>query len=857
MSNSLTPMMEQYVKIKNQYPDEILFYRLGDFYEMFFDDALKVSKALGLTLTRRSNKTQDIPMCGVPYHVSETYISKLIEQGFKVAICDQVEDPKLAKNLVKREVTRIVTPGTFTDLNYLNSNENNYLMSLVYSDYNVSISYSDYSTGELFTTKKTFISKEDLLSFIIDEIDKVNPSEILLLSKNSKELKKLIRNKDIFVSEVEDSYLKIHSDILITLSDNMNAQLKKYTGEYSSLNLLLNYLGITQKSSLVHLKDIIVYKVEEYMGLDEHTKRNLELIHGLITGTKKGSLFQVLDSTKTAMGSRELKKWIEKPLFDKGKIADRLNLVEELKENLILIDKINGQLNQINDIERLSFKISNFQISPKEIKALANSFSKIKEIKKEILNSNCIHLKNYVKNVCTIDSLIDEINTTLISDPPHIIDDKRFIRIGFDTELDELFNASENGQRLILDLENKEKERTSIKNLKIKYNKILGYFIDVTKSFVGKVPDDYIRKQTLVGSERYYTVELKELESKISGSKELALRKQQEILKKLRDKIYLNLRTIQSTAQKISKVDVLTSLANVANENNYVRPKLIDGSSLEIKSGRHPIVEALNKEVMFVPNDTTLNEEKFFNLITGPNMAGKSTYMRQVAIIVIMAHIGSFVPADEAKISIMDRVFTRIGASDNLAGGDSTFMVEMKEVSNILKHAKSNSLVILDEVGRGTSTFDGLSIAWAISEYIIKKIKSKTLFATHYHELTELSNVYDEVENLTIAVDKQGEDIVFLRKIINGFSSKSYGIEVAKLAGINEPIVERAKEILDLHESKENVQIKMESFNEVVNPNYDSFVKEISKIDINTISPLEALNLLGKIVEKASDINDN
>lgn len=857
MSNTLTPMMEQYVKIKEQYPNEILFYRLGDFYEMFFDDAIKASKALGLTLTKRSNKVHDIPMCGVPYHVSETYISKLIEQGFKVAICDQMEDPKLAKNLVKREVTRIVTPGTFTDTNYIDSRENNYLMCIVVKDYRVSIAYSDYSTGELFTTKKTFISKEDLISFVADEVDKVSPSELLFLSKNSADLKKAIRNKDIFVSEIDDDYLEIGNTVLEELSDDIKLQLKQYKNEYESLVVLINYLGITQKSSLVHLKDIIVYRVEEYMGLDEQTKHNLELVKGITTGTKKGSLFQVLDDTKTSMGSRELKKWIEKPLVDKDRIEYRLNLVEELKNNLILIDRINLQLNQINDIERLSFKISNSQISPKEIKSLANSFMKIKKIKEEVQSSESVFLKNYVKHISTLDQLMSEINNTLVEDPPHIIEEKRFIREGFDSELDELFDASENGQRLILELEQREREKTSIKNLKIKYNKILGYFIDVTKSFVDKVPEDYIRKQTLVGSERYYTVELKELESKISGSKELALQKQQEILKDLRDKIYNNLKIIQCTAQQISRVDVLTSLANVANENNYIRPNLFENNNIEIISGRHPIVEALNKDIMFVPNDTNLSKDKFFNLITGPNMAGKSTYMRQVAIITIMAHIGSFVPADKANISITDRVFTRIGASDNLAGGDSTFMVEMKEVSNILKHAKLNSLIILDEVGRGTSTFDGLSIAWAISEYIIKKIKSKTLFATHYHELVDLSNIYQEIENLTIAVDKQGEDIVFLRKIIKGFSSKSYGIEVAKLAGINDSIVKRAKDILDMHESKENVQIEMESFTSVVEPEYADFINEVSKIDINTLSPLEAINLLGEIVAKASDINDN
>lgn len=853
MSDKLTPMMEQYLKIKSQYKNEILFYRLGDFYEMFFDDAIKASKALGLTLTKRSN-TSEVPMCGVPYHVSETYISKLIEQGFKVAICDQVEDPKTAKKLVKREVTKVVTPGTFTDTNYLDSGENNYLMSVYISNHHAEITYSDYMTGEIFTTSKNFIQKDEIFSFIFDEIGRINPSEVLLLKQNAIKILSTLKRKDIFISELEDDYLQIKSEVTNEISEIIKNQINSINS--ASLNMLINYLGITQKTSLIHLRDIILYQVEEYMGLDENTKKNLELVKGMISGTKTGSLFQVLDNTSTSMGSRELKKWIEKPLIDKNKIENRFNLISELKESLILSDKITFELNQVNDIERLSFKISNSQISPKEIKFLSNSLYKIKTVKKDIFESNKHKLVDFVKNIDTLDELTNKINAILIEDPPHIIDDKRFIRIGYDEDLDELFDASENGQKLILELEEREKNRTGIKNLKVKYNKILGYFIDITKSFIEKVPQDYIRKQTLVGSERYYTVELKELESKISTAKDRAIEQQFIILNNLRKEIFLNLKTIQETSNQISNLDVLNSLTISAIKNNYIRPELKDSFELKIINGRHPIVEALNNDVMFVPNDTLMNENKFFDLITGPNMAGKSTYMRQVAIIVIMAHIGSFVPADEAIIPITDRIFTRIGASDNLSGGDSTFMVEMKEVSNILKNAKETSLVILDEVGRGTSTFDGLSIAWAISEYIITKIKSKTLFATHYHELTELENLYPNLKNLTMAVDKQGEDIIFLRKIIDGFSSKSYGIEVAKLAGINKSIIERAKNILESHEKTENIQLEIGIAQPIENEGSE-FISNLKNIDINSLSPLEALNLLSEIVKKASDIDGN
>lgn len=864
----LTPMMQQYLAVKDENPDSILFFRLGDFYEMFFDDALLASRELEITLTRRDAGLEEkAPMCGVPYHVASSYISKLIDKGYKVAICDQVEDPKLAKGIVKREVTQIITPGTFTDTEYLKSDLNNYLLSIFIQGYSLNLTYSDYSTGEIYFTNKTFLSKTELFRFLQDQVDRISPNEILINKDALASFKKEIKKNNVFLNpyvaeNLKDS--KIFKDFGNYFSDNFKNNLKDFLSDnkivdYTSLKKILQYLVVTQKINLKHINNISYYNNYDFLLLDESSKRTLEVVKGLNTFTKKGSLLDVLDKCSTSMGSRKLKKWVESPLVDLYKIEERQNIIEYFTRDLLLQDKVEKILREVYDIERLVVKISNGSINPRELYSLKSTIENANKIKAILENQDNNFLKLLSKEFIDLSDVYYEIDKVLIENPPVVIEENRIIKEGYSSELDDLFKIATEGKNWLLDFEEKERNRTGIKKLKVKHNKILGYFIEVTKSFLDQVPEDYIRKQTLVGSERFFSMELKDMEGKLLGSKERSLSMQAEIYNNLKDFIGKEIYKIQILADKLSKLDSLLSLAKVSNLNNYVRPKFNNEGFIEIKKGRHPIVESYMKDDFFVPNDTYIDtKNNMIHIITGPNMAGKSTYMRQVALITIMAHIGCFVPCDSCNISLVDRIFTRIGASDNLAMGQSTFMVEMQEVADIIQNASSKSLLILDEVGRGTSTFDGLAIANAIIEYIAENIKAKTLFATHYHELVHLEDKYDSVENLTIAVDRQEDDIIFLRKIIKGFTNNSYGIDVAKLAGIDDRIINRAKDVLALIE-KENEGLNIDLNKEYIreektSPEVENFINKLKEINILEISPMEAFNLLDEIVKKSKEL---
>ena len=860
--------MQQYLAVKDENPDAILFFRLGDFYEMFFDDALLASRELEITLTRREAGLEEkAPMCGVPYHVASSYISKLIDKGYKVAICDQVEDPKLAKGIVKREVTQIITPGTFTDTEYLKSDSNNYLLSIFIQGYSLNLTYSDYSTGEIYFTEKTFLSKKELFRFLQDQIDRISPNEILINEDELESFKNKIKKDNIFINPYIAGNLKdsnIFKDFGKYFSDNFKNNLKSFISDnkiadYTSLKKILQYIVVTQKINLKHINSISYYNNYDFLLLDESSKRTLEVVKGLNTFSKKGSLLDVLDKCSTSMGSRKLKKWVESPLVDLNKIQERQDIIESFTRDLLLQDKIEKILKEVYDIERLVVKISNGSINPRELYSLKSTIENSKKIK-EILedqDNECLNLLS--KEFIDLSDIYSEIDKVLIDNPPVVIEENRIIKEGYSKDLDELFKIATEGKNWLLEFEERERNRTGIKKLKVKHNKILGYFIEVTKSFLDQVPEDYIRKQTLVGSERFFSVELKDMEGKLLGSKERALSMQAEIYNGLKDFIGKEIYRIQILADKLSNLDSLLSLAKVSNLNNYVRPSFNNEGFIEIKAGRHPIVESYIKDEFFVPNDTYIDtKNNMIHIITGPNMAGKSTYMRQVALITIMAHIGCFVPCDSCNISLVDRIFTRIGASDNLAMGQSTFMVEMKEVADIIQNATSNSLLILDEVGRGTSTFDGLAIANSIIEYIAENIKAKTLFATHYHELVHLEEKYDSVENLTIAVDRQEDDIIFLRKIIKGFTNNSYGIDVAKLAGIDDRIINRAKDILAIIE-KENEGISIDLNKEFIreeksNPELENFINKLREINILELSPMEAFNLLDEIVKQSKEL---
>ncbi|MCT4544097.1 MAG: DNA mismatch repair protein MutS [Vallitalea sp.] len=803
MKNKLSPMMQQYMDLKDQYKDCILFFRLGDFYEMFFDDAKLASRELGITLTGRDcGQAERAPMCGVPHHSAENYINKLIKKGYKVAICEQVEDPKLVKGIVKRDVIRIVTPGTNLNMQSLDESKNNYLMSIYQDKHKYGISLVDITTGDFLVTEVDSERK------LIDEIGKFVPTEIICnenITENN-DLMEMIKNRfHSYVSEQEEWYFdysrcvgKIKEQFAVATIDGLG--IKGFNEGICAVGALLEYLFTTQKNNISHITKITPYLSEAYMMVDLSSKRNLELVETLREKERKGSLLWVLDKTKTAMGSRLLRKWIEQPLLLKDDIENRLDGIQELKDKPIIAEELKEFLNPIYDLERLMSKISLKTANCRDLTAFKTSLEMLPFIKKLLSECSCNYITNIKEDFDDLRDIFDLIERGIIDDPPISIKDGGIIKTGYHQQVDKLREAGTRGKQWIAELEAKEKELTGIKNLKIKFNKVFGYYIEITKSNLDLVPDRYIRKQTLANSERYITPELKEMENTILGAEEKIIALEYELFVELRNKIAIEVERIKETAKNVATLDVISSLAEVATRYNYVRPILNNEGIIDIKDGRHPVVEKMMNNGMFISNDTYLDkEESRFSIITGPNMAGKSTYMRQVALIVLMAQIGSFVPASDANIGIVDRIFTRVGASDDLASGQSTFMVEMTEVANILRNSTNNSLLILDEIGRGTSTFDGLSIAWAVVEYIVNKNKigAKTLFATHYHELTELEGKVSGVQNYCVSVKENGDDIIFLRKIIKGSTDNSYGIQVAKLAGVPSGVIDRAKILLN------------------------------------------------------------
>ncbi len=855
------------MEIKKEYRDSILFFRLGDFYEMFFDDAILASKELEITLTQRDcGMEKKAPMCGIPYHVADGYVAKLVEKGYKVAICEQVEDPATAKGIVKREVIKVVTPGTITDTSILDDKTNNFLASIYLDDLGLGIAYVDNSTGEMYTTE--FIGDKDRsYDFLLDELGKIFPSEIICneeFNSNSKFIK-VLRNSI-------DPYMSIYSidnfgvDFEKTILDQFKKSSMKELGldkkifATIAIKKLIDYLYITQKTSLDHINNLYYYEPNKYMVLDINTRANLEIHETIIKRDRKGALIGILDKTSTSMGGRLLKKWLDQPLIDTREIEKRLNIVGFFVNNIELMDDVKSLLNQIYDIERLSSKISYGNCNARDLLSLKNSISVLPSFKTLLKNSNNDELKTLAYGLDTLEDIFNLIDSSIEENPPITIKEGGIIKRGYNEELDEIKEICEKGKAWLSSLELREKEKTGIKNLKIGFNKIFGYYFEVTKSNINLVPDYFIRRQTLANAERYYTEELKNMENKILGAEEKSLDLEYQIFLDIRNQVKENIERIQNTAKIISIIDVLNAFGQVAYKYNYVRPSLNNKGVIHIKDGRHPVVENNLEGNLFVPNDTYIDtKESMVQIITGPNMAGKSTYMRQVAIITLLAHVGSFVPASFADISIVDRIFTRIGAADNLAQGESTFMVEMKEVSNILKSATKNSLIILDEVGRGTSTYDGLSIAWAVVEYIIMNIRAKTMFATHYHELTQLKEKNPCIKNLTIAADKKEDGIVFLRKIIEGSTNKSYGIEVAKIAGIDKEIINRANEILSLIEDNHEIDLNenlVEETKQIDMMDYrkDYYIDRIINLDIDNITPREALNILYDLKKDAKSL---
>ena len=850
----LTPMMKQYMEVKNQYKDCLLLYRLGDFYELFFDDAIIASRELEITLTGKDCGLKErAPMCGVPYHAVQNYVAKLIEKGYKVAIGEQLEDPALAKGIVKRDVIRVITPGTVIESNILDEKKNNYLASIFRSGANFGIAYSDVSTGEFYTTE--FADKNNFPK-VLNELGRFEPAEIVVNSEMfndkfevdsiSKKFKTYITNRD-----EEDEVPELEG----------MAKLAKIPYAENATRLLFNYIKETQKIELKHINKINVYNASNYMTLDNIARKNLELTETLRDKNKKGSLLWVLDKTSTSMGGRNLRRWIEKPLMDIGDIHKRLQAVKELKEDVILRSDISETLKKVYDIERLTGKIAYGSVNARDMISLKTSLMQLPALKELMKDRSSDLLKELYDELDVLEDVAKLIEDAIVDDPPVSVKEGGIIKSTYDEEVNKLRTASTEGKNWVIAIESKEREATGIKNLKVGYNKVFGYYLEVSKSFVNMVPDRFIRKQTLSTGERYITDELKEIESTILGAQDKVVNLEYEIFTKIREKIATQIERLQMSSNAVATIDTLCSFAEAADVNSYVMPEVDESNDIIIKDGRHPVVERLIDSGSFVPNDTFLNTtEDRINIITGPNMAGKSTYMRQVAQIVLMAQIGSFVPASSAKIGIVDRIFTRVGASDDLSTGQSTFMVEMNEVANIVLNATPRSLLILDEIGRGTSTFDGLSIAWAVVEYISKteKIGARTLFATHYHELTELEDKLDGVKNYCIAVKEKGEDVIFLRKIIRGGADESYGIYVAKLAGIPNVIIKRANEILNglkegsyaISQVRENKNIKNVSQVDFYNYKLGEIENELQKIDVNELTPIDALNILVKMKSK-------
>ena len=882
MASKMTPMMQQYLQTKEEYPDCILFYRLGDFYEMFFDDAITASKELEITLTGKNCGLEErAPMCGVPYHAVDSYLNRLVSKGYKVAICEQMEDPKLAKGIVKRDVIRIVTPGTNLDMQALDETKNNYIMSIVYIADRFGLSVADVTTGEYMVTEIESSGK------MMDELTKFMPSEIICneaFYMSGMNLDDLKNRLGITIYSLDAWYF---DDALCrkTLMEHFQVKslqglgLEDYDCGMIAAGALLKYLEETQKNSLSHLSRLTTYTTGNYMVLDSSTRRNLELVETLREKQKRGSLLWVLDKTKTAMGARTLRKYVEQPLIDKASIKKRQDAIEELKNNAICREEIREYLGPVYDLERLVGKITYQSANPRDLIAFQSSLSMLPPIKCILEDMQSELLKEIYGEMDTLEELCTLVKEAIMEDPPLAMKEGGIIREGYNEEVDRLRRAKSDGKGWLAELEAKEREKTGIKNLRIRYNKVFGYYLEVTNSFKNLVPDYYVRKQTLANAERYIIPELKELEDTILGAEDRLCALEYELYCEVRNKIAGEILRIQTTAKAIAKLDVIASLALVAERNNYVRPKINEKGVIDIKDGRHPVVEKMIPNDMFICNDTYLDDKKNrISIITGPNMAGKSTYMRQTALIVLMAQIGSYVPAAAANIGIVDRIFTRVGASDDLASGQSTFMVEMNEVANILRNATSNSLLILDEIGRGTSTFDGLSIAWAVVEYISnpKLLGAKTLFATHYHELTELEGKLGNVNNYCIAVKEKGDDIVFLRKIVKGGADKSYGIQVAKLAGLPEMVVERAKEIVnqlsanDITETVKNISVETASSNKKKKEPHldevdltqmslfdtvkdDDIIQELREVDISHMTPLDAMNKLYELQNKVKN----
>lgn len=872
--NKLTPMMKQYFEVKDKYPDCILFFRLGDFYEMFFEDAIVASKTLEIALTGKScGLDEKAPMCGVPFHSANSYISKLVEAGYKVAIGEQLEDPSSVKGIVKRDVIQVVTPGTVIEGSLLENKKNNYLLSLYKDNDNIGLTYVDISTGEV---NATYLTSDK----IVEEIAKIHPSEIIINDLSFiPSLQNIITLNNIYINEnFKESYLD--TNILRKyFTDNYLNSLKFDDKNLInlSLSMLLNYIYSTQKQVTSNINNINIYKSNEYMVLDMFTRNNLELTQTIRGSKKKGSLLHVLDKTSTAMGGRLMRKYVEEPLINKSKIDERLSVIQELKDDFMLREDLIDILKNIYDIERICGKVAFEKVTPKEMIHLKNSIEKLPSLKNIINSSNANILKKYIKNLDNLEDIFSLIEKAILEEPSLTIKDGNIIKSDFNNELKELRDISQNGAFLIKEIENREREKIGVKSLKIGFNKVFGYYIEISKAWLDNIDLDssYIRKQTLSNSERFITPELKEIEDKILNAQDKIKLLEYDIFVNIRNEIYSNINRIQSTCKIIANIDVFVSFATVAYINNYVKPNINENNKLDIKNGRHPVVECIVGEENFVANDTYLNtDENIINIITGPNMAGKSTYMRQTAIIALMAHIGSFVPAEYADIPIIDRIFTRVGASDDLSQGQSTFMVEMSEVSLILKNATDKSLVILDEIGRGTSTYDGISLAWSIVEYIQKNIKCKTLFATHYHELTDLENKFKDIKNYSIAVKEDNEGIVFLRKIIPQGADKSYGIYVAQLAKLPDEVINRSKEILKdleknhidnaifINESSEFNYERIISENEKISSNQISFDTidtislndEILNLDILNMTPLDAINTLYSLQIKAKKL---
>ena len=877
--SQLSPMMQHYMETKKEYPDCILFYRLGDFYEMFFDDALTVSKELEITLTGKDcGLSERAPMCGVPFHAVDSYLYRLVQKGYKVAIAEQMEDPRQAKGLVKREVIRVVTPGTITSSQVLDETKNNYLMGIVYMDGIYGISTADISTGDFMVTEVD--SERELF----DEINKFSPSEIIC-------------NNALYMSGVDRDELKNRYQVVITALDSrffgeescrrilmehfkvgalVGLGLEDYATGIIAAGAVMQYIYETQKSTLEHITTVTPYSTGQYMVIDTSTRRNLELVETMREKQKRGTLLWVLDKTKTAMGARLLRACIEQPLIHRDEIIRRQNAVEELNMNYISREEICEYLNPIYDLERLIGRISYKTANPRDLIAFRSSLEMLPYIKQILGEFNSELLAEFGRELDPLQDIFRLIGDAIVEEPPITVREGGIIKDGYNQEADKLRQAKTEGKNWLAELEAKEKEKTGIKTLKVKFNKVFGYYFEVTNSFKDQVPDYYIRKQTLTNAERFTTDELKQLEDIIMGAEEKLVSLEYDLFCEVRDKIGAEVIRIQKTAKSIAGIDVFCSLSVVATRRNYVKPSINDKGVIQIKNGRHPVVEQMMRDDMFVANDTFLdNGKNRLSVITGPNMAGKSTYMRQVALIVLMAQLGSFVPAQEADIGICDRIFTRVGASDDLASGQSTFMVEMTEVANILRNATRNSLLVLDEIGRGTSTFDGLSIAWAVIEHISnsKLLGAKTLFATHYHELTELEGTIAGVKNYCIAVKEQGDDIVFLRKIVRGGADKSYGIQVAKLAGVPDSVIARAKEIAEelsdaditakakeIAEISSNItqhkavpkpdEVDMQQLSFFDTVKDDDIIRELDSLELSTMTPLDAMNTLYRLQTK-------